>query len=182
MALFISFMGIGVMAPALVAVRTGVGVVDHHIAGIGAVADNGLAAAASVLAVAAFIGVVVAVRLAFIDDHFVALVQVIAPQQGGTGSGLDPLAIGQVDILPFRYIIVGFDVGQVIIFYVIVTGRAPLGLVDDIDVDLGAERKTYQGGQKECCPYNSLFHFYTGIIYTGLKVPVRKFYQASCQI
>jgi hypothetical protein len=143
--LLMPFMGVSAVAAALIRVwpRAMVGVVGNHIvARVLAVADNGLAAAASVLAIAASVGVVVTIGVGLVDDYFISPVEVIAPQPGRPGRSPDPLAIGQVDILAFWYIIVGLHVRQIIIFYVIVTGRAPQGLVDDVDVDLGLEGKT----------------------------------------
>jgi hypothetical protein len=150
---FITFVLILAITLALVTVLAMMRVIDNDkVPGIGALADNGLPAVAFVPAVPTFIGIVVPVRHGLIDDHFVPAVQVITPQEGRPGSGLDPMAVRPVDVLPFGYIIIGFDVGQVIIFYVIVTRRTPQRLVDDVNIDLGPEGKTYQAGQDKACP------------------------------
>ena len=140
---------------ALVLVAAMVGVTGNDIvAGIGTLADDGLPAVAFVPAVPAFIGIMMPVRHGLVDDHLVAAVQVIAPEQGRPGSGADPMAVYPVDVLPLRYIIIGFYVRQVIIFHIIIAGRAPQGLVDDVDLNLCAEGKACQAGQDDACAKN----------------------------
>ena len=140
---------------ALVPVAVMVGVTGNDIvAGIVALADDGLPAVAFVPAVPAFIGIMMPVRHGLVDDNLVAAVQVITPEQGGPGSGSDPMAVHPVDVLPLGYIIIGFYVGQVIIFHIIVAGRAPQRLVDDVDLNLCAEGTACQATEDDACAKN----------------------------
>jgi hypothetical protein len=73
------------------------------------------------------------VGLGVVDDYFVTVIEIEVVVAGGQVVGEDPTAPALVDELMFGNVVVRFDVREIIILDMIVTGGAPGGLAADVD-------------------------------------------------
>ena len=70
--------------------------------------------------------------ISFIEHHFITRIQIVVAVTPGQVSRCYPAAVIEISELPGRHAIVCFDIGQVIIFCIIVAAGTPFGLCTDV--------------------------------------------------
>ena len=104
------------------------------IAIVAVAADNFLLVvlAAEAVIIPAMI-VVVQVGLRVVDDYLMTVIEIEVAVAGGQFVGEDPTAFALIDELMIGDIIIGLDVGDVIVFDMIIARGAPGGLDTNVD-------------------------------------------------
>jgi hypothetical protein len=76
---------------------------------------------------------VVEVGFWFVDDYLMTVIEVEVMVAGGQVLGEDPAAFALIDELVIGDIVVGLDVGDVVILYMVIPRGTPGGLNADVD-------------------------------------------------
>ena len=104
--------------------------------------------------------IVVQVGLRFVDDYLMSVVEIEVMIAAGQVVGEDPAAFPLIDELMVGNIVVSLDVGDVIVFDMIVACRAPGGL--DTNVDGKLDLRLCRVGEGDAEKYGAcqkvLFH------------------------
>ena len=88
---------------------------------------------AAEMVIVAAVFVVMQVRLRLVDHYFMAVIKVEIMIAGGQFMGKDPAAFALIHELVVRNIIVRLNIGNIVIFHMIVTCRAPRRLNTNVD-------------------------------------------------